>query len=300
MAACVLTAVCHGALFGIGSIVAAELVAPNKRGRAIAIMFSGLTLANVLGVPAGTALGQHAGWRVAFWCVVAIAVAAAAALALLLPRLARPKSAGILKEFRVLRQPRVILAMLMSAFLSASLFSVFTYISPMLENVTHFEPAAVTWLLVLFGLGITVGNLMGGRLGDWRLMPSIAGGQAGQAIVLVVFTWTLPMAVPAALTLLLWGLLTFAVAAPLQMRVVDTAPDAPNLVATLNQGAFNVGNAAGAWVGSAALSAGIIYQSLPWIGAVLSLVGFAMTALSIVLDRRSPRRGTTGSARLPA
>lgn len=288
MMARVLTALCHGAFFGIGSIVAAELVPPAKRGQAIAILFSGLTLANVLGVPAGTALGQVAGWRAAFWCVVAMALAATFGIAWALPKLARPKSAGLLAEFWVLGKPRVILAMLMSVLLSASLFSVLTYITPMLESVTHVAPGAVTWLLLLFGVGITAGNLLGGRLGDWRLMPSIAGVQAGLAVILAAFTLTLPLPVPAAITLLVWGVLTFAIATPLQMRVVDTAPEAPNLVATLNQGAFNLGNAGGAWLGAAALGAGFTYQSLPWLGVALSLAGLGVTASSMALDRRDP------------
>ena len=287
MGARVLTALCHGAFFGIGSIVAAELVSPAKRGQAIAIMFSGLTLANVLGVPAGTALGQRAGWRAAFWCVVALALAATAAIAWALPRLPRPQAAGLLAEFRVLRKPQVALAMLMSVLLSASLFSVLTYVTPMLEGVTHVSPATVTWLLLLFGVGITLGNLVGGRLGDWRLMPSIAGAQVGLVAVLAAFTLTLPFAVPAAITLVVWGVLTFTLATPLQMRVIDTAPEAPNLVATLNQGAFNLGNAGGAWLGSAALGAGLAYRSLPWLGAGLSVLGVAMTALSMGLDRRA-------------
>ena len=287
MTARILTALCHGAFFGIGSIVAAELVPAAKRGQAIAIMFSGLTLANVLGVPFGTALGQQAGWRTAFWCVVALALAATAAIAWALPRMPKPQSAGLLAEFRVLGKPQVVLAMLMSALLSASLFSVFTFIAPMLEEVTRIAPIHVTWLLLLFGVGITAGNLLGGRLGDWRLMPSIAGVQAGLIVILAAFTLTLPLPAPAALTLLAWGILTFAAATPLQMRVIDTAPEAPNLVATLNQGAFNLGNAGGAWLGSAALGAGLSYRSLPWLGVALSLLGLAMTTLSMALDRRA-------------
>ncbi len=299
MAARVATALCHGAFFGIGSIVAAELVPPAKRGQAIAIMFSGLTLANLLGVPAGTALGQQAGWRAAFWCVVLIALAAAAAIARALPRLPPPRPGRLLAEFAVLRRPQVILAMLMSVMLSASLFSVFTYITPMLERVTRLAPAAVTWLLLLFGMGTIVGNLLGGRLGDWRLLPAIAGAQAGLVAVLAAFTLTLPMAVPAALTLLVWGMLTYVNAAPLQMRVVDTAPDAPNLVATLNQGAFNLGNAGGAWLGGVAVAAGAGYRALPWLGAGLSLLGLAMTALSAILDRRERSEAAGGSRAEP-
>jgi DHA1 family inner membrane transport protein len=287
MTARVLTALCHGAFFGIGSVVAADLVPREKRGQAIAIMFSGLTLANVLGVPGGTALGQLAGWRAAFWCVVGIAVAATAAIAWAVPRLPKPETADLLAEFRVLGKPQVILAMLSSVLLSASLFSVFTYITPMLEGVTHVSPRTVTWLLLLFGVGITAGNLLGGRLGDWRLMPSIAGVQAGLIVTLFVLTLTLPDLVPVAATILVWGVLTFAVATPLQMRVVDTAPEAPNLVATLNQGAFNLGNATGAWFGGAAISAGVAYARLPWLGLGIGILALAVTILSMSLDRRA-------------
>jgi DHA1 family inner membrane transport protein len=287
MAARVLTALCHGAFFGIGSVVAADLVPREKRGQAIAIMFSGLTLANVLGVPGGTALGQYAGWRAAFWCVAAIAVAATAAIGWAVPRLPRPNSGDLLGEFRVLGKPQVILAMLSSVLWSASLFSVFTYITPMLEGVTHVSPHAVTWLLLLFGVGITAGNLLGGRLGDWRLMPSIAGVQACLIATLFVLTWTLPSAMPAAATILVWGVLTFAAATPLQMRVVDTAPEAPNLVATLNQGAFNLGNATGAWLGGAAIGAGIAYAALPWLGVGIGILALGVTLLSMSLERRA-------------
>jgi DHA1 family inner membrane transport protein len=284
MGARVLTALCHGAFFGIGSVVAAELVPASKRGQAIAIMFSGLTLANVLGVPAGTALGQAAGWRATFWVVVGIAAAATAAIAWALPRLPKPRTADLLHEFSVLGKSQVQLAMLISALSSASLFSVFTYIAPMLENVTHLSPHAVSWLLLLFGVGITAGNFLGGRLADWRLMPSVAGIFVALIATLAVLTITVHAAWPVALTLLVWGVLTFAVCTPLQMRVVDAAPEAPNLVATLNQGAFNLGNASGAWLGGLAIGAGVTYSALPWLGAALGAVALALTAVSMALE----------------
>ena len=282
MAARVLTAFCHGAFFGIGSVVAAELVPPARRGQAMAILFSGLTVANVLGVPAGTVIGQAAGWRAAFWCIVVIAGLATAAIAWAVPRLPAPPPVGLWSEFRVLRRPQVVLAMLISVLSSASLFSVFTYIAPLLEGVTGLAPGAVSWLLLLFGLGLTAGNLLGGRLADWRLMPSVAGVQVAVIVVMVVFTLTIHAVVPVALTIVTWGLLAIAVAAPLQMRVVDSAPDAPNLVATLNQGAFNLGNAAGAWLGGLAIGAGMAYGSLPWVGAGLSAVALGVTVLSMM------------------
>jgi len=285
MAARILTALCHGAFFGIGSIVAADLVPPSRRGQAIAIMFSGLTLANVLGVPAGTALGQAVGWRAAFWCVVGIAAAATAAIAWAVPRLPRPLAVGLLREFRAVGKPQVVLAMLISVVSSASLFSVFTYIAPMLEGVSLLSPHAVSWLLLLFGVGITAGNFLGGRLADWRLMPGVAGVQVALIATLALLTLSVHAAVPVACTLLLWGVLSFAVATPLQMRVVDAAPEAPNLVATLNQGAFNLGNAAGAWLGGLAIGAGVRYGALPWLGAALSGVALGLTGLAMALER---------------
>jgi len=284
MGARVLTALCHGAFFGIGSVVAAELVPRNKRGQAIAIMFSGLTLANVLGVPAGTALGQAAGWRATFWVVVGIAVAATAAIAWALPRLPKPGNGNLLGEFAVLRKSQVLLAMSISVLSSASLFSVFTYIAPMLETITHMSPNAVSWVLLLFGVGITTGNFLGGRLADWRLMPSVAGSFVALIATLAGLTVTVHAAWPAALTLLVWGVLTFVVCTPLQIRVVESAPEAPNLVATLNQGAFNLGNAAGAWFGGLAIGAGVTYSALPWLGAALGAAALGLTVISMMLE----------------
>jgi DHA1 family inner membrane transport protein len=284
MGARVLTALCHGAFFGIGSVVASELVPARKRGQAIAIMFSGLTLANVLGVPAGTALGQAAGWRATFWVVVGIAAAATVAIAWALPRLPKPRTAHLLGEFSVLGKSQVLLAMSISALSSASLFSVFTYIAPMLENVTQLSPHAVSWLLLLFGVGITAGNFLGGRLADWRLMPSVAGIFVALIATLAVLTVTVHAAWAVALTLPVWGVLAFAVCTPLQMRVVDTAPEAPNLVATLNQGAFNLGNASGAWLGGLAIGAGVTYSALPWLGAALGAVALGLTGVSLALE----------------
>jgi DHA1 family inner membrane transport protein len=192
---------------------------------------------------------------------------------------------GLLREFRAVGKPQVVLAMLISVVSSASLFSVFTYIAPMLEGVSLLSPHAVSWLLLLFGVGITAGNFLGGRLADWRLMPGVAGVQVALIATLALLTLSVHAAVPVACTLLLWGVLSFAVATPLQMRVVDAAPEAPNLVATLNQGAFNLGNAAGAWLGGLAIGAGVRYGALPWLGAALSGVALGLTGLAMALER---------------
>ena len=282
MTARIVTAFAHGAFFGIGSVVARDLVAPGRKAQAVAVMFSGLTLANVLGVPLGTALGQAMGWRFPFFVVVVIGVAAAAAIALYVPGGMPGSSNRITAEFRALRSPRVLLPMAISVLSSVSLFSVFTYIAPLLEDVSGLTPHQVTIALLLFGVGITIGNLVGGKLADWRLVTTVIGAFAGVIVVLSVFTLTSHAAVPAMVTLFIWGAMTFAVASPLQIWVVEAASDAPNLAATLNQGAFNFGNATGAWAGGLAIGAGVGYAHLPWLGA-----GVAATALGVTLLARS-------------
>ncbi|MDB5924962.1 MAG: major facilitator superfamily protein [Betaproteobacteria bacterium] len=285
MVARIATAFCHGAFFGLGSVVAAQVVPAEKRAQAIALMFTGLTLANVLGVPFGTALGQALGWRATFWAVVGIGVAAAIALYAWLPRRLLSAGASLMQEARSLGRAQVLLAMLISVFASASLFSVFTYIAPILETVTRESPHQVTWALVIFGAGLTLGNLVGGRLGDWRLMPSVIaifilliGVLAGFAVMDRVLWLALP-------TLFVWGSLTFALVSPLQMRVMSEASDAPNLASTLNQGAFNLGNASGAFVGGIALTDGLAYGSIPLIGAALATAGLMFSVLSYAMDR---------------
>jgi MFS transporter, DHA1 family, inner membrane transport protein len=229
MAARIATALCHGAFFGLGAVVAATLVPEQKKAQAIAMMFAGLTLANVLGVPFGTALGEAVGWRNTFWAVVFIGFAAAFALYAWLPRNMPTPRMKLIREARSLGSTQVILAMLISVAVSASLFGVFTYITPLLENVTLISPHEVTLMLLLFGIGLTAGNFLGGWLGDWKLMPSVIGILALLIPVLSLFTLTSASLVPAAVTIFCWGVLAFALISPLQMRVVNEAAQAPNL-----------------------------------------------------------------------
>jgi DHA1 family inner membrane transport protein len=288
----IVTAFCHGSFFGIGSVVAADLVAPNRRASAIAMMFAGLTLANVLGVPFGTALGNALGWRSTFWAVAVVGVIAAVAIALWLPANIPLKPADLRGEMRVLKQPQVLLAMGISVLCSACLFTVFTYITPLLETVTGLSPSAVTYALLIFGAGLTCGNFIGGRLADWRLMPSLLGVIATLLVMFVVIAAVSrsPLAMFGAL--FVWGAISFAVVAPLQLRIVNEAAAAPNLASTLNQGAFNLGNATGAWLGGAALIAGVSYAQLPWISAALSVVAIA----AVVVSMRLPEPGRARSA----
>ncbi len=287
MGARVVTALAHGAFFGIGSVVATQLVPRAQRARAIALMFAGLTLANVTGVPLGTLLGQAAGWRATFWAVTVIGVLAVAALALLLPPVPATAGTHLLGEFRTLRRPQVLLAMAMSVLSSVSLFATFTFITPLLEQVTSLSPHTVSLVLLLFGVGLTLGNFAGGRLADWRLMPSVVALFGALSIVLLAFYAALAMPLAAIGILAVWGAISFALASPLQMRVVDEATDAPNLAATLNQGAFNLGNATGAWMGSAAITAGWSYRDLPVMSAAVAILGMVIAAAALLAERAS-------------
>lgn len=281
MAARVATAFAHGAFFGIGAIVARNLVPREKRTQAVSLMFAGLTLANVLGVPLGTALGQALGWRATFWAVVGIGLAAGAAIALALPNGMPGTRGGLAKEFRALGRWPVLRPMLVSTLSSVSFFTVFTYIAPFLLTVTHLTPSGVTGALFAAGVGLTVGNLAGGWLADRSLMRTVLGSFAGLIAVLVALSLVAPLAVPALAVLVLWSGLAFALVSPLQVWVVEAASDAPNLASTLNQGAFNLGNALGAWLGGTALTLGAGYSELPALAAAVSLLGLGLAATAV-------------------
>ena len=273
----VVTAFAHGAFFGIGAVVARDLVPRARRAQAVALMFTGLTLANVLGVPLGTALGQAAGWRMAFWAVTGIGVLAGAAILAWVPSGLPGSRTGLGSEFRALGRWPVLLPMLISTLASVSLFSVFTYITPFLETVTGLSPHGVTIALLVVGLGLTIGNIAGGRLGDRNLMATVTGSFAGLIAVLAVLAFVSRSEAATLAVLVVWGALAFALVSPLQIWVLEQATDAPNLASTLNQGAFNLGNATGAWLGGAALTAGIGYAQLPWIGAAVAVVALCLT-----------------------
>ncbi|MGW4059698.1 MFS transporter [Amycolatopsis sp. NPDC004747] len=284
----VVAALSHGAFFGVGSVVAASLVAPAKRAGAIALMFTGLTVANVLGVPAGTALGQAFGWRSTFWVVSALGVAGAAGILALVPHQAPEPGAGLRGELAVFRRPQVWLALVMTALGFAGVFASFTYIAPMMTEVAGFSSGAVTWLLVLFGAGLFAGNLLGGKAADRRLMPSLYVILAVLALVLVAFVFTAHAKVPAAITIVLFGAAGFATVPPLQARVLAKAEGAPALASAANIAAFNLGNAGGAWLGGQAIDAGLGYTAPNWIGAALAAAGLAVALGSGLLDRRTP------------
>jgi DHA1 family inner membrane transport protein len=289
MAARVLTAFAHAAFFGLGAVVATQVVPAGRQARAIALMFMGLTLANVLGVPIGTAIGQVTGWRSTFWGVGMIGALAMLALHLWLPRDLPRGAGGIMAEFRAMARPQVQLAMLISVLTSAAMFAIFTYIAPMLEHVTGITGQGVSAVLLVVGLGMTAGNLLGGRLGDWKLMPTVIALLLAAAGVMVVMSGVLTNPMAAVAAILAWAVANSSIGTPMQMRVIQMAPGAPTLASTVNQGAFNLGNAGGAWISGVALTYGASYATLPLIAACIALAAAALAALSHSMERRTLR-----------
>ncbi|PWB33396.1 MFS transporter [Pseudomonas sp. SDI] len=280
MFARVVTALCHGAFFGIGSVVAASLVPANRRASAVALMFTGLTLANVLGVPLGTALGQVAGWRSTFWAVTVIGVVALIGLIRFLPLRHDEEKLDMRAELAALKGAGIWLSLSMTVLFSASMFTLFTYVAPLLGDVTGISPRGVTWTLLLIGLGLTLGNIVGGKLADRRLGATLLGVFASMALVSTVLSWTSAALIPAEITLFLWATAAFAAVPALQVNVVTFGKAAPNLVSTLNIGAFNLGNALGAWVGGTVIAQGLGLTRVPLAAAALAVLALIVTLIT--------------------
>ncbi|MFF5334444.1 MFS transporter [Streptomyces sp. NPDC013181] len=283
----VVASLAHGAFFGIGAVVAADLVAPQKKAGAIALMFTGLTVANVVGVPAGTYIGLHSGWRVTFFVVAALGVLGLVGVARLIPEQPRAERVRLGQELAAFRNAQVLLAMAMTVLGFGGVFAAITYITPMMTEIAGYPASAVTWLLILFGIGMLGGNLLGGRLADRHTMPLLHVSLAGLALVLALFTWTAHNKITAAVTLILIGALGFATVPPLQKRVLDHAAGAPTLASAMNIGAFNLGNALSAWLGGLVIGAGLGYTAPNWVGAALAASALVLAAISSVLERRT-------------
>ena len=278
LAARVLTAFAHGTFFGVGSVVATQLVAPQQRASAIAIMFTGLTIATVLGVPFGTWLGQMFGWRSTFWAVVGIGVFALAVIALLVPRDAGKIEEGDWRsDVRALSRGPVVLALLTTVFGFGGMFVVFTYIAPMLTQLTQFSEHAVSLVLLVFGGGLVVGNIVGGKLADRYLETTLLGSLLALAAVLGLMTFAVRDPITMVIFVGLVGATSFATVPPLQMWILEKSNGAgQSLAASLNIGAFNLGNALGAWLGAMVIDHGPGLPALPWVAALLPLTAAAL------------------------
>lgn len=283
MVARIITALCHGAFFGIGSVAAASLVAPQRQAQAVALMFTGLTLANVLGVPLGTALGQFAGWRSTFYAVAVLGVIAFIGLLWVLPSNKNQQKPDLRRELQQMRSVSIWIALATTVLFSAAMFTLFSYVAPLLEDVSGVSPRGVTWTLFLIGLGLTIGNYIGGQLADWRLGTALVGIFGAMTVTTATVYWTSASLIPVEINLFLWAIAGFAAVPALQINVMQFGKDAPNLASTFNIAAFNLGNALGAWTGGLVISGGYGLQTVPIAAAALAL---ATLLLMLAANRR--------------
>jgi DHA1 family inner membrane transport protein len=275
----------HGAYFGVASLVAADLAGPERKARAVSRVLLGLSIANVLGVPVATWVGQTFGWRVAFAGAATLAVATAVSVGRLVPWAPADHTATLRRELTALRRPQVLLAVATGAIGGGGMFAVYSYISPILTDRSGLALSAVPVALAIWGLGMVAGNLLGGRLMDWRPVPVMFGVFLLMAAMFALFAVTSAHAVIALPTIFLLGM-SVILPTGLQMRLMDVAGDAQTLGAALNHSAFNLANALGAWLGGLVLAAGWGLTAPMWVGVGLSLAGMAVFAASLGLERR--------------
>ncbi|MFE5819234.1 MFS transporter [Streptomyces sp. NPDC056479] len=292
----VVAALCHGAFFSVGAVVASDMVAENKKAGAIALMFGGLTAANVLGVPLGTFVGQQFGWRSTFWAITVIGVVALAGIQLLVPQTTAAARTDLRAELAVFRRGQVWVSITLSILAFGGVIGGYTYIAFTLTEVSGFATSTVPWLLVLFGAGTFIGNFVGGKAADKSLNASLIGIMAVLTVVMGVFALTAESKVATLISLLLMGTIGLATAPGLQVRTMKYADDAPTMASGANIAAFNVGNALGAWLGGLALAAGYGFVSPLWVGAGLALAGLVVVAAGSLGGGTANAKNTSAGA----
>jgi MFS transporter, DHA1 family, inner membrane transport protein len=283
----VVTSLNHGAFFGLGSLVAASLVPREKQASAVASMFMGLTLANVGGVPAATWLSQAIGWRESFAAISGLGLLAIASLGFALPAGTKGDAPDVRSELRELVRPPVLLGLAATVLGAGAMFTLYTYVSPLLGTLTHASPGFITAMLVLVGVGFTIGNAVGGKLADWSIEGALVVVLLSLAGSMFLLPWLATFTWGAAIGLTVWGAASFAIVPPLQTWVMRAAAGAPGLASSVNIGAFNLGNALGAALGGAVLSAGFGYAMLPFAGATLALVSLLLVLGNGYMARRA-------------
>ncbi|WP_331694161.1 MFS transporter [Pandoraea sputorum] len=279
------TSLNHGAFFGLGSIVAASVVPREKQASAVATMFMGLTIANIGGVPAATWLGQTIGWRMSFAATARLGLITMLTLRFALPKGEAGRMPDIRRELSVLTRPVVLMAMATTVLGAGAMFTLYTYIAPTLQTITGASPGFVTAMLVLVGVGFSVGNIAGGKLADRSINASLIVFLVLLVAIMLAFPILARTHIGTALAVVVWGIATFALVPPLQMRVMRAASEAPGLASSVNVGAFNLGNAVGAAAGGAVISAGYGYTAVPIVGALIAGSGLLLVLLQIAMHR---------------
>lgn len=284
----IVTSACHGTYFGIATVTAVRLVNPSHKAQAVAWVFMGTTLANMLGVPLGTAEGFHFGWRSTFWTIAALGVLSVIALIIWLPRRLQADKANPLEEFKSLTKPLVQIPLLLSALLNGALFIVYTYITPLLQTQMGLSDHGITMVLLILGIGLPIGTYIGGKLGDYAILPALYWIFPLIMLSLLAVHYFIRLEIPGITALFFWNTLTFTAAPILQLMVVNNADNAPNLASTFNQSAFNLGNAGGAWLGSSMLAAHINLTDLPWASIVVLAGAWALVFIYAQIIKKLP------------
>ncbi|ODT77757.1 MAG: MFS transporter [Pelagibacterium sp. SCN 64-44] len=284
----IFVSVLHGSYFGIAFILANSIVPAERRGFAMALILAGLTVSNILGVPGGTAIGAALDWRATFWAVGLLGLVATLFIVLALPASAGASATqgSFRREFSALGRQQVATGLVVAVLVMVGQYSLFTYIAPLLTQVTGLEAEAIPAVLLLYGIGSTIGVFIGGRLADWRLLPSLIAVLCLQAFFFLGLYYASPYPLVMPVMVVLWGGATFAFGSPLQSRMLLWAADAPNLTAALIPTGFNVGIAIGAVLGGGLLDAGWGYRALPLVGALALAASAIIVTISAALERR--------------
>ncbi|WP_180041003.1 MULTISPECIES: MFS transporter [unclassified Acinetobacter] len=283
MAARLVTSLNHGAFFGLGSVVAASVVPKDKQASAVAMMFMGLTIANIGGVPLATWVGQNIGWRMSFAAITLLGIITMLALWKALPHRQQTEKPDVRAELKVLTRMPVVLALLTTVMSAGAMFALYTYIAPSLKVFTHASPELITFMLVLIGIGFSIGNHFGGKFADQSLDKTLIGFLVLLMLMMLLFPILATSTIGAAIALIIWGAAAFAVVPPLQMRVMTVAHDAPGLASSVNIGAFNLGNALGAVAGAAVLNLNLSYAAVSYAGATLSAIALILVLIQMKL-----------------
>lgn len=289
----VLTAFAHGTFLGVGTLIAARLVKPEKRAGAVSVVLAGLTVANIIGVPFGTFIGQQLGWRASFGAITLLGLVSLFGIIRFIPVIVQEQTANLREQVRGLMNPKVLLILLTGALGCGSLFSLFTYITPMLQDITGFAEQHVTWILVLFGVGVTLGNIAGGKLADWKLMPSLIVNFAVLAVLIALLNLTMQNKILTIINIFLWGIAAFGIMPGIQLRIMNLAHKAPLLATTSSHSALNLGNAAGAYLGGLTINV-LGLSFIPWLAAGLALLALFGAWLSL------KSTGSRGTAVIPS
>lgn len=287
------TSFTHGAFFGIGTVVAAELAGPGQRGAAVAYMFSGISLANLIGVPIGTWIGTMTNWRTTFLVIASLGILTAFAIAYLVPNLPSPKNVRVGHEVKALTHPQVILALLMTLFGFGGVFAALTYLTPIMTDIAGYSESSMSWILIIVGVGMFTGNWTGGKLADRSLMPTVLTMLFLLAATLFAFILTAHSGVLSLITIFFVGFFGMATVAPLQSVVLEYAKGAPTLASSINIGVFNLGNAVAAWLAGATITTSLGLTSAGLVGGLMTSLGLVLAIVAVVLRRKAQDTRTT-------